>query len=148
QRDGRILRQGNENKEVSIYRYVTEGSFDAYMWQALETKARFISQVITGDNAARRAEDISGQELSYAEVKAIASGNLAVLTLAEAEAELQRLTLLKKNHLDEQYVARRSVRDLPDTITDLTERLSQMTTDQATTTAHANDLIKIGSRPC
>ena len=113
QRDGRILRQGNENEEVAIYRYVTEGSFDAYMWQALETKARFIGQVITGDNAARRAEDIGGQELSYAEVKAIASGNPAVLTLAEADAELQRLTLLKKNHLDEQYVARRSVRDLP-----------------------------------
>ena len=75
QRDGRILRQGNENEEVAIYRYVTEGSFDAYMWQALETKARFIGQVITGDNAARRAEDIGGQELSYAEVKAIASGN-------------------------------------------------------------------------
>ena len=109
QRDGRILRQGNENKEVAIYRYVTEGSFDAYMWQALETKARFIGQVITGDNAASRAEDIGGQELSYAEVKAIASGNPAVLTLAEADAELQRLAVLKKNHLDEQYVARRSV---------------------------------------
>src|SRR5581483_1756839 len=68
QRDGRILRQGNENEEVAIYRYVTEGSFDAYMWQALETKARFIGQVITGDNAARRAEDIGSQELSYAEV--------------------------------------------------------------------------------
>ena len=72
------------------------------MWQALETKARFISQVITGDNTVRRAEDIGGQELSYAEVKAIASGNPAVLTLAEADAELQRLNLLKKNHLDEQ----------------------------------------------
>jgi hypothetical protein len=122
QREGRILRQGNENEEVAIYRYVTEGSFDAYMWQALETKARFIGQVITGDNAARRAEDIGGQELSYAEVKAIASGNPAVLTLAEADAELQRLTLLKKNHLDEQYVARRNVRDLPGTITSLSGR--------------------------
>ena len=110
---------------MAIYRYVTEGSFDAYMWQALETKARFIGQVITGDNAARRAEDIGGQELSYAEVKAIASGNPAVLTLAEADAELQRLTLLKKNHLDEQYVARRSVRDLPATIASLSERFVQ-----------------------
>ena len=132
QRDGRILRQGNENKEVAIYRYVTEGSFDAYMWQALETKARFISQVMTGDNAARRAEDIGSQELSYAEVKAIASGNPAVLTLAEADAELQRLALLKKNHLDEQYVARRSVRDLPATIAGLSERLSKLTADEAT----------------
>ncbi len=146
QRDGRILRQGNENEEVAIYRYVTEGSFDAYMWQALETKARFIGQVITGDNAARRAEDIGGQELSYAEVKAIASGNPAVLTLAEADAELQRLTLLKKNHLDEQYVARRSVRDLPATIASLSERLSKLTADEATATAHAGDPITIGRR--
>ncbi len=146
QRDGRILRQGNENQEVAIYRYVTEGSFDAYMWQALETKARFIGQVITGNNAARRAEDIGGQELSYAEVKAIASGNPAVLTLAEADAELQRLTLLKKNHLDEQYVARRSVRDLPGTIAGMSDRLSKLTTDQQTITDHASDPITIGGR--
>ncbi len=144
QRDGRILRQGNENEEVAIYRYVTEGSFDAYMWQALETKARFIGQVITGDNAARRAEDIGGQELSYAEVKAIASGNPAVLTLAEADAELQRLTLLKKNHLDEQYVARRSVRDLPGRISGMNERLASLTADAATATEHVHDAIIIG----
>jgi len=146
QREGRILRQGNENAEVAVYRYVTEGSFDAYMWQALETKARFITQLMNGDNAARRAEDIGGQELSYAEVKAIASGNPAVLTLAEADAELQRLTLLKKNHLDEQYVARRSVRDLPGTIAGLTDRLSKLTADQAAATAHAADPISIGGR--
>jgi N12 class adenine-specific DNA methylase len=145
QRDGRILRQGNENEEVAICRYVTEGSFDAYMWQALETKARFIGQVITGDNAARRAEDIGGQELSYAEVKAIASGNPAVLTLAEADAELQRLNLLKKNHLDEQYVARRSVRDLPSTIASLNERLTNLSKDEATATSHAGGLITVGN---
>ena len=101
---------------------------------------------MTGDNALRRADDIGGQELSYAEVKAIASGNPAVLTLAEADAELQRLTLLKKNHLDEQYVARRSVRDLPGTVASLTERLSQLTADEATATAHAGDRITIGNR--
>jgi hypothetical protein len=143
QREGRILRQGNENEEVSVYRYVTEGSFDAYMWQALETKAKFISQVMTGESAGRRAEDIGGQELSYAEVKAIASGNPAVLTLAEADAELQRLTLLKKNHLDEQYVARRSVRDLPATIEALSKRLAALTADQATATIYASDQITI-----
>jgi len=146
QRDGRILRQGNENEEVAIYRYVTEGSFDAYMWQALETKARFIGQVITGDNAARRAEDIGSQELSYAEVKAIASGNPAVLTLAEADAELQRLNLLKKNHLDEQYVARRNVRDLPSTIASLSERVSKLSADAVTATDHTDDPVTIGSR--
>ena len=146
QREGRILRQGNTNEEVAVYRYVTEGSFDAYMWQALETKARFIGQVITGHNAARRAEDVGGQELSYAEVKAIASGNPAVLTLAEADAELQRLALLKKNHLDEQYVARRSVRDLPGRIASLSERLGQLSADQATVTAHAHDAVIINGR--
>ncbi|HZZ82033.1 MAG TPA: DEAD/DEAH box helicase family protein [Gemmataceae bacterium] len=146
QRDGRILRQGNQNDEIRIYRYVTEQSFDAYMWQALETKARFIGQVIRGDNVARRAEDVGSQELSYAEVKAIASGNPAVLTLAEADAELQRLTLLQKNHLDEQYVARRSVRDLPKTIAELSQRLTNLTTDQTTMNAHAASPFTIGDR--
>src|SRR5208282_2174095 len=132
QRDGRILRQGNENKDVSIYRYVTEQSFDSYIWQALETRARFISQVITGDSAVRRADDIGSQELSYAEVKAIASGNPAVLTLAEADAELQRLTILKKNHADEQFLARRRVRELPGIVGQLTKRQADLTADAAT----------------
>jgi hypothetical protein len=116
--------------------------------QALETKARFIAQIMTGESAVRSAQDIGGQELSYAEVKAIASGNPAVLTLAEADAELQRLTLLKKNHLDEQFVARRSVRDLPGTIASLSARVSNLTADQATAAAHASDPITIGSRSC
>jgi len=146
QREGRILRQGNGNDQVAIYRYVTEGSFDAYMWQALETKARFIAQVITGENAARRAEDIGGQELSYAEVKAIASGNPAVLTLAEADAELQRLSILKKNHADEQYLARRALRDLPDTIQRLTTRIAELSADIATLAAHERDPVTIGDR--
>ena len=146
QRDGRILRQGNENAEVAIYRYVTEGSFDAFMWQTLETKARFINQVMTGKSGVRRADDIGGQELSYAEVKAIASGNPAVLTLAEADAELQRLSLLKKNHTDEQYLARRKVRDLPDTIKALSERLEALTADGAT--AQQNSSIIIGDHEC
>jgi N12 class adenine-specific DNA methylase len=148
QRDGRILRQGNENEEVAVYRYVTEKSFDAYMWQALETKARFIAQVMTGESSVRCAEDIGGQELSYAEVKAIASGNPAVLTLAEADTELQRLSILKKNHADEQFVARRNVRDLPGTISRLSTLLSELTEDQATATAHASDPLTIGNHEC
>jgi N12 class adenine-specific DNA methylase/predicted RNA methylase len=146
QREGRIKRQGNENQEVAIYRYVTEGSFDAYMWQALETKARFIAQVMTGDNAVRKAEDIGGQELSYAEVKAIASGNPAVLTLAEADAELARLAILKKNHADEQYLARRALRELPETIRRLQGRAAGLAADHATAEAHAGDPITIGGR--
>ena len=146
QREGRILRQGNENEEVAIFRYVTQGSFDSYMWQALETKARFISQVITGDNAARQAEDIGAQELSYAEVKAIASGNPAVLTLAEADAEIQRLVMLKKNHADEQFLARRNLRDLPGMIERMNERLAALTADRDTAIAHANAEVTIGGR--
>jgi hypothetical protein len=116
--------------------------------QALETKARFISQVMTGEAACRRADDIGGQELSYAEVKAIASGNPAVLTLAEADAELQRLSVLKRNHDDEQYLARRARRELPETIVRLTERANHLESDRATTIAHADDPIMIGDRPC
>jgi hypothetical protein len=142
------MRQGNSNEEVAIYRYVTEGSFDAYMWQALETKARFIAQVITGDSTARQAEDIGGQELSYAEVKAIASGNPAVLTLAEADAELKRLALLKKHHADEQYLARRSLRELPGTIARLGARIAALTQDVETAEAHTNDPLIIGGRSC
>src|SRR5271154_3756935 len=116
------------------------------MWQALESRARFLSQFIPGDNPARRAEDIGGQELSYAEVKAIASGNPAILTLAEADAELQRLNLLQKNHLDEQYVARRSMRSLPDTITSLNGKLSKLKTDEVTAAGHAKDPITLAGR--
>lgn len=146
QREGRILRQGNTNSEVLIYRYVTEGSFDAYMWQALETKAKFIAQVMTGESAARRAEDVGGQELSYAEVKAIASGNPAVLTLAEADAEIQRLTMLKKNHADEEFLARRSVRELPAVIARQEMKLKALEADAATLAANSATPIEIAGR--
>jgi hypothetical protein len=148
QREGRILRQGNENKEVSIFRYVTEGSFDAYMWQALETKQKFILQIMTGETCLRRAEDIGGQELSYAEVKAIASGNPAILTLAETDAELQRLSVLRKHHGDEQFLARRNVRELPEVIAHLRKRLKDTAADLQTAKAHEEDEILVGSVRC
>jgi N12 class adenine-specific DNA methylase len=144
QRDGRILRQGNENEEVAIFRYVTQGSFDSYMWQALETKARFIAQVMTGESAARRADDVGGQELSYAEVKAIASGNPAVLTLAEADAELQRLSVLRKQHADEQFLARRRLRELPETIQRVTQRLAELTADRETSERNPDEFTVAG----
>ena len=147
QRDGRILRQGNENEEVAIYRYVTEGSFDAYMWQALETKARFIAQVMTGDNAARRPRTSAARNSPTPRSRRLPRAIPAVLTLAEADAELQRLTLLKKNHADEQYLARRTVRDLPETIARLKRRLADLAADIATAHAAA-DPITIGGRTC
>jgi hypothetical protein len=118
------------------------------MWQALETKAKFISQVMTGASAVRRAEDLSGQELSYAEVKAIASGNPAVLTLAEADAELQRLTILQKQHTDEHYRARRKQRELPGAIAQLERRIETLTQDMATAQVHAGDPLCIGGQAC
>lgn len=101
---------------------------------------------MTGQSAVRRADDIGGQELSYAEVKAIASGNPAVLTLAEADAELQRLAILHKNHADEQYLARRNVRELPPTIARLSQRLAGLTTDLETLAAHADASLTLGGR--
>jgi len=141
------MRQNNMNQEVSIYRYVTQGSFDAYLWQTLETKARFITQILTGDSTVRQAEDIGAQELSYAEVKAIASGNPAILTLAEADAALHRLHVLQKHHADEQYLARCQLRALPADITRLERRLAALTEDIATAAAHAADPVTIGTRP-
>jgi hypothetical protein len=146
QREGRILRQGNENEEVQIFRYVTEGSFDSYMWQTLETKARFINQIMSGKSGVRQADDIGGQELSFAEVKAIASGNPAVLVLAETDAEIQRLSILRKNHHDEQFIIRRRLRDLPGDIKRMHKRSAGLKTDIATLKAHPDHAVTLGGR--
>ena len=97
---------------MKIFRYVTEGSFDAYMWQTLETKCRFIAQVMTGDATMRRAEDVDAAALTYAEVKAIASGNPLVIEKATIDAEVMRLTRLKKQHAESQYQMRYRVKSL------------------------------------
>jgi hypothetical protein len=118
QREGRILRQGNLNAEVEIYRYVTEGSFDAYMWQTLETKARFIQQVMTGHTAVRSAEDLEGGALTYAEIKAIASGNPAVMENVRIDTEVRKLDQLRVAHLNQQHKIRWKLRHLPREIAD------------------------------
>jgi hypothetical protein len=112
QREGRIIRQGNQNEYVKIFRYVTEGSFDAYMWQTLETKCRFIAQVMNGDATVRRAEDVDAAALTYAEVKAIASGNPLVIEKAQVDAEVMRLTRLKKQHAESLYQMRYRIKSL------------------------------------
>src|SRR5208283_4842935 len=113
QREGRILRQGNLNAEVEIYRYVTKGSFDAYMWQTLETKARFIQQVMNGSTSVRQAEDIEGGALTYAEIKAIASGNPAVMEKVRVDAEIRKLDQLRSAHVNQQYAIRTQLSGLP-----------------------------------
>ncbi len=131
QREGRILRQGNQNPEVQIYRYVTAESFDAYMWQCLETKAKFIAQVMSGDTSLRRLEDVDGAALTYAEVKAIASGNPMVIEKANVDAELARLTRLRSQHVEANYRLRSQVRHLTDELPRLERRLEALRQDLA-----------------
>jgi len=131
QREGRILRQGNTNKEVQIYRYVTEGSFDAYMWQTLETKARFIHQVMRGETSVRSAEDLDSGALTYAEIKAIASGNPAVVEKIKIDTEIRKLDQLRAVHANQQRHIRWEVRDLPSHITETKQRLAEIEGDIA-----------------
>jgi N12 class adenine-specific DNA methylase len=129
QRDGRILRQGNSNPSVRIYRYVTEGSFDAYMWQTLETKAKFIGQVMTGQTTARRIEDLDTPALTYAEVKAIASGNPLVIEKAKVDAEVMRLSRLRSEHAESQYGSRSRVRMMEEDVQRLRQHVAAMEQD-------------------
>lgn len=131
QREGRILRQGNTNPEIQIHRYVTEESFDAYMWQTLETKAKFIAQVMTGENNLRRIEDVDGAALTYAEVKAIASGNPMVIEKAGIDSEVARLTRLRSQHAQAQYDLRGQSRHLSDEMPRLQKRLDDVQKDLA-----------------
>ena len=103
QRSGRIIRQGNKNPEVDIYRYVTEGTFDAYLYQLVENKQRFISQIMTSKTPVRFAEDIDETALSYAEIKALAAGNPDIIEKTELDTQVAKLKLLKQNYLSEKY---------------------------------------------
>ena len=129
--EGRILRQGNANAVVRIHRYVTEGSFDAYMWQTLETKAKFIAQVMTGQSTARRIEDLDTPALTYAEVKAIASGNPLVIEKASVDSEVMRLSRLRAEHLESQFTTRRRQRMLDEDGARLESRLAALNQDLA-----------------
>lgn len=103
QRSGRIIRQGNQNPEVDIYRYVTEGTFDAYLYQLVENKQRFISQIMTSKTPVRFAEDIDETALSYAEIKALAAGNPLIIEKTELDTQVAKLKLLKQTHLSQIY---------------------------------------------
>ena len=139
QRDGRILRQGNQNEYVKIFRYVTEGSFDAYMWQTLETKCRFIAQVMTGDATMRRAEDVDSAALTYAEVKAIASGNPLVVEKAAIDAEVMRLTRLKRQHADSHFQMRYRIKTLGESVQICERTIANIREDLRTRTSTRGD---------
>jgi N12 class adenine-specific DNA methylase len=129
QRDGRILRQGNENPEVRIYRYVTEGSFDAYMWQGLESKAKFISQVMNGDTSVRVADDVNGSALTFAEIKAIASGNPAVMEKVKVDTEVRKLDSLRTAHRKRQYELTQKIAPTEEAIKSNASQLGHVQTD-------------------
>ena len=103
QRKGRIVRQGNMNKEVHIYRYVTEATFDAYLWQTLENKQKFISQIMTSKSPVRACDDIDEATLSYAEVKALCAGDSRIKEKMDLDIEVSKLKLLKSNHQSQQF---------------------------------------------
>ena len=106
QREGRGIRQGNENEEVAIYRYVTKGTFDAYNWSLVENKQRFISQVMTSKAVSRSCEDIDEATLSYAEIKAVATGNPLIKEKMEIDNDVQRLKLLKASYDNQRSTAK------------------------------------------
>jgi hypothetical protein len=148
QREGRILRQGNDNRTVHIHRYVTEGSFDAYMWQTLETKARFINQVMNGSVTVRQAEDLEGGALTFAEIKAIASGNPAVMEKVKVDTEVRKLDQLRASHINQQHNIKWHVKDLPGKIESSRKYHAAFTTDIATRDAHEGEdfAMKVGNR--
>ena len=137
QREGRIIRQGNHNKKVHIFRYVTESTFDSYMWQLIENKQKFISQIMTSKAPVRSCEDVDEAALSYAEVKALATGNPAVKEKMALDVDVAKLKLLKANHMNNQYRLEDDIaRNFPQQIAKLTEIIDSYKADIAHYSEH------------
>ena len=137
QRDGRILRQGNTNEKVHIYRYVTEGTFDSYNWQTVENKQKFISQVVTGKSPARTCDDIDDAALSYAEVKALAAGDPEIKERMELDVDVQKLSVLRTAYHNDQYKLEDDVNvNLPHSIVKKENMIAALKRDQATLDAN------------
>jgi N12 class adenine-specific DNA methylase/uncharacterized coiled-coil protein SlyX len=138
QRSGRIVRQGNKNDEVHIFRYVTENTFDAYLYQILENKQRFISQIMTSKSPVRSAEDIDETALSYAEVKALATGNPLIKEKMDLDIQVSKLKLLKANHLSQRYALEdRLLKQFPRQIKSTEERIAGYEKDIARYERHS-----------
>ena len=130
QREGRIIRQGNENDEVDIYTYVTENTFDSYLYQLVEGKQKFIGQIMTSKSPVRSAEDIDETALSYAEIKALCTGNPYIKEKMDLDIDVQRLKLLKANHLSQRYALEdQIIKYLPQKIVSLEQRIEGYTAD-------------------
>ena len=137
QQEGRILRQGNMNDKVKIFRYVTEGTFDSYSWQLIENKQKFIGQIMTSKSPVRSCEDIDEAALSYAEVKALATGNPYIKEKMDLDIQVSKLKLLKANHTSQRYRLEDNIaKHYPMQITALKERLEGYRADIQTYAAH------------
>ncbi len=137
QRSGRIVRQGNENPQVDIYRYVTEQTFDAYLYQLVEGKQKFASQIMTSKSPVRSAEDIDETALSYAEIKMLATGNLYIKEKMDLDIQVQKLKMLKSNFLSEKYgLEDKVIKFYPQQIAYLKSRVEGLTKDVETAKLH------------
>ena len=137
QRSGRIIRQGNRNKQVHIYRYVTEGTFDSYLWQTVENKQKFISQIMTSKSPVRSCEDVDETALSFAEIKALCAGNPLIKEKMDLDIEVSRLKVLKADHLSQQYrLEDNLLKYFPEHIQKAQEEISGLHTDIELVAAH------------
>lgn len=131
QRNGRILRQGNENEEVEIFRYITKGSFETYMWQLLEQKAKFINQIMHGKAGIRRAQDIDGKQLSYSEAKALATGNPLILERFKTSDRLYKLNAMRQDHFRTVEQAKWKLSAYPEQIAQYEKEIAENNTDRS-----------------
>ena len=140
QREGRILRQGNMNEVVKIFKYVTENTFDAYNWSILENKQKFIGQLMSGKNPSRSCEDVDEAALSYAEVKALASGDPRIIEMTDLDSQVTKLKLLKANHEGQRYMLEdRLIQFFPQAIKRRQEQIKGLEEDIAHLQAHPQD---------
>lgn len=141
QRSGRIIRQGNRNKEVHIYRYVTESTFDAYLWQTVENKQKFISQIMTSKSPVRSCEDVDETALSYAEIKMLAADNPHIKEKMDLDIQVQKLRLLKSNYLSEKYeLEDKIIKYYPTTIARTKETIAGLEKDISLAKEHPKPL--------
>ena len=140
QRNGRIIRQGNRNKEVKVFNYVTEGTFDAYLWQTLENKQRFISQIMTSKSPVRSCDDVDEQALSYAEVKALCAGNPLIKEKMDLDVQVAKLKVLKADHQSQKYrLEDKLLTQFPADIQQQRAHISALKIDAETAAAHPQD---------
>ena len=140
QRNGRIIRQGNMNKEVKVFNYVTEGTFDAYLWQTLENKQRFISQIMTSKSPVRSCEDVDEQALSYAEIKALCAGNPLIKEKMDLDVQVAKLKVLKADHQSQKFrLQDKLLTKFPAEIQEQTAKIAALKSDAEIAAAHPQD---------